>query len=217
MMQTRAFRSASRLACALLIGALSPAIPALAAEGDTAPNIAPFQWVSIGPTSIAPTGKDYDVTASTGRISSLALSPTRWPALVFAASANGGIWKRNLSYNAWSPVADAQPDLAFGAIAVAPSDGTVIYAGTGEDRPCVDCALGEDIYKSINGGGTWTTLTPLPGLGRFGVQTSSMAVDPQDPNKVWGWRNIGRVPQQRRRRKLVYNLCPRFFPACADH
>ncbi len=154
------FRAGLATIAAAAVAALCPRI-ATAAEGAVPPDAPPFQWVSIGPTQIAPTGASYDVVPSTGRVSSLSLFSTG----VLAATANGGIWRRNATSGAWTALTDTQRDLAFGAVAVAPSNSDVIYAGTGEDHDCLDCGDGEDLYKSIDGGTTWSKVTSLPGVG----------------------------------------------------
>jgi formylglycine-generating enzyme required for sulfatase activity len=157
------------------------------AEGDVPPSSAPFQWVSIGPTMIDPTGQGYDVVGSTGRVSSISVASTG----LFVATANGGVWKRSSS-GTWSPLTEGEPNLAFGAVAVAPSDARVIYAGTGEDHGgCVDCAPGNDLYKSTDGGATWKTLTPPAPVPAIGMQTSSIAVDRVNANDVWVGGTLG--------------------------
>src|SRR5215472_8809289 len=50
----------------------------------------------------------------------------------YAGAASGGVWKTSDGGNRWEPIFDKQPVAAIGAIAVAPSDPSVIYAGTGE-------------------------------------------------------------------------------------
>jgi virginiamycin B lyase len=177
-----------------------PYAAADASEGATPPNAAPFQWVSIGPTSIAPTNGGYDTTESTGRVSSIVVVPpvsTSSPTAIIAASANGGVWEATTSsagWNqwTWSPLTDGLRDLAFGAVAVFPSNPQIIYAGTGEDHgSCLDCAVGEDLYKSTDGGTTWVTLTPLPGSAATGMQTSSIVVDPTNSLIVWVGGTLG--------------------------
>jgi len=171
------------LSTALLLGS-----GANAAEGAIPPDAAPFQWVSIGPTFIEPTGADYDKIGSSGRVSNIIVLPSG----ILAATANGGVWKRDAASDVWSPITDTQPDLAFGAVAAAPSNPNIIYAGTGEDHASLDCGFGEDVYKSTDGGSTWRTLAPLPGLARAGwMQTSSIVIDPADADVVWLGGTLG--------------------------
>jgi hypothetical protein len=183
------FRTAL-FATSILSAALLLVCGANAEEGAIPPDAAPFQWVSIGPTFIEPTGVDYDKTGSSGRVSNIVVLPSG----VLAATANGGVWKRDAASHVWSPIADTQRDLSFGAVAAAPSNPNVIYAGTGEDHSCNDCGFGEDVYKSTDGGATWTTLTPLPGLATAGwVQTSSIVVDPTDADVIWVGGTLGNL------------------------
>ena len=74
----------------------------------------------------------------------------------------------------------ARPTGSIGALAVAPSDPHVVYAGSGEGLQRPDLAVGDGVYKSVDGGATWTHL----GL-RDGQQIASMAVDPANPNRLF--------------------------------
>ena len=55
----------------------------------------------------------------------------------------------------WIPIFDSQPVGSIEAIAVAPSDAKIIYAGTGESDICSDLSSGNGVYKSVDGGSTW--------------------------------------------------------------
>ena len=70
----------------------------------------------------------------------------------------GGVWKTSDGGLTWRPLTDKVKDMApsIGAIAVAPSDANVIYAGTGEACIRGDIINGNGVYKSIDAGKTWT-------------------------------------------------------------
>ncbi len=93
---------------------------------------------------------------------------------------NGGIWKTTDAGTVWTPIFDGQPIGSIGALAVAPSDSQVIYAGTGESDIRSDLSSGNGIYKSSDGGSTWTHL----GLDDT-RQISRIVVDPQNPDVVY--------------------------------
>jgi photosystem II stability/assembly factor-like uncharacterized protein len=93
---------------------------------------------------------------------------------------NGGIWKTTDAGTVWTPIFDGQPIGSIGALAVAPSDSKVIYAGTGESDIRSDLSSGNGIYKSSDGGSTWTHL----GLDDT-RQVSRIVVDPQNPDVVY--------------------------------
>ena len=80
---------------------------------------------------------------------------------VFAGSVGGGIWKctdfKSLNYS-WTKVNDNMENLAITAIAQDPSSPNIMYAGTGEGFNNVDAIRGGGIYKSSDGGATWSRL-----------------------------------------------------------
>ncbi|MGC2633647.1 MAG: hypothetical protein WA215_05475 [Candidatus Cybelea sp.] len=102
------------------------------------------------------------------------------PNLFYIAAVNGGIWKSEDAGRTWVPIFDREPTGSIGALAVAPSDPRVIYAGSGEGLQRPDLAVGNGMYKSGDGGDTWTHL----GL-RDGQQIASIAVDPRNANRLF--------------------------------
>ena len=102
------------------------------------------------------------------------------PNVFYMAAVNGGVWKTTDFGNTWNPIFDDQPTGSVGALAVAPSDPNVIYAGSGEGLQRPDLATGDGIYKSTDAGKTWTHL----GL-RDAQQIAAIIVDPKDPNRLF--------------------------------
>jgi photosystem II stability/assembly factor-like uncharacterized protein len=102
------------------------------------------------------------------------------PNLFYIAAVNGGIWKSEDGGGTWTPIFDGQPTGSIGALAVAPSDPRVIYAGSGEGLQRPDLSVGDGVYKSVDGGATWTHL----GL-RDGQQIASLAVDPKNADRFF--------------------------------
>lgn len=102
------------------------------------------------------------------------------PNVFYVGAVNGGVWKTNDFGRTWQPIFDQEPTGSIGAIEVAPSDPNVIYVGSGEGLHRPDLSVGDGIYKSTDGGTTWTHL----GL-RDGQQISQMAVDPRDPKRLF--------------------------------
>lgn len=96
-------------------------------------------WQSLGPGNVA------------GRTKVLATDPAN-PGTMYAASAEGGIWKSVDSGQDWSPLTDSLPVLAMSGLAMDPTDSQILYAGSGEQLP------GAGIFKSIDGGQTWRQL-----------------------------------------------------------
>ncbi len=91
----------------------------------------------------------------------------------------GGVWKTTNAGLTWLPIFDKEPIASIGALAVAPSDPNILYAGTGE--PCLrqDITYGDGMYKSTDAGKTWTHI----GLDDT-RHIAKVLVDPHDPNLV---------------------------------
>ena len=98
----------------------------------------------------------------------------------YFGSVDGGIWQTTDNGVVWRPIFDDQQVASIGALAVAPSDPRVIYAGTGESDIRSDLSSGDGVYKSTDGGQTWTNV----GL-RETRQISRIVVDPRDANIVY--------------------------------
>jgi photosystem II stability/assembly factor-like uncharacterized protein len=86
----------------------------------------------------------------------------------YAGAASGGVWKSTDGGNVWKPVFDKQSAAAIGALALAPSDTSTVWAGTGEAWAIRDIdVMGNGIYKSVDAGRTWTNMG-LEHAGRIG-------------------------------------------------
>jgi photosystem II stability/assembly factor-like uncharacterized protein len=102
------------------------------------------------------------------------------PNVFYIGVCNGGIWKTTDYGLTWKPIFDEQPTGSIGAIAVAPSNPNIIYAGSGEGLQRPDLSVGDGVYKSTDAGKTWMHL----GL-RDGQQIPQIAVDPRNPDKLF--------------------------------
>ena len=102
------------------------------------------------------------------------------PNVFYIGVVNGGVWKTTDYGRTWNPIFDDQPTGSIGAIAVAPSNPSVIYVGSGEGLQRPDLSTGDGIYKSTDAGRTWTHL----GL-RDGQQIPQIVVDPRNANRLF--------------------------------
>ena len=103
--------------------------------------------------------------------------------LFYAGTVGGGIWKSTNNGISWKNISDGKlggSSASIGAIAVAPSKPSVIYAGTGEDDIRGDMIPGDGLYKSTDGGKTWK-YAGLKDTHSF----SRIIVDPKNPNVVY--------------------------------
>jgi len=138
-----------RRAFASLLVVLSPLAAAAQQRGQTptpaGPPPNPFRFQMLGP-------------AEGGRIS--AISGVPGDARVwYLGAASGGVWKSVDSGATFRPVSDSMPVQAIGALAVAPSKPSIVWAGTGEAWAIRDADLqGDGIYKSTDSGTTWTNM-----------------------------------------------------------
>jgi photosystem II stability/assembly factor-like uncharacterized protein len=114
-----------------------------------------------------------------GRVVAVAGVPGDSTTFYFGA-VNGGIWKTTDAGVVWTPIFDGQPVASIGAIAVAPSDPKIIYAGTGESDIRSSLSFGNGVYKSVDAGQTWQHL----GLDDT-RHISRIAIDPQNANIVY--------------------------------
>jgi photosystem II stability/assembly factor-like uncharacterized protein len=114
-----------------------------------------------------------------GRTRALAGVPSQ-PATFYLGAVNGGVWKTTDAGATWHSVWDSQPSGSIGTIAVSLSDPETVYVGSGEGLQRPDLSTGDGVYKSTDGGATWTHL----GLSD-GQQIGQIAIDPKDSNRVF--------------------------------
>ena len=80
------------------------------------------------------------------------------PDVIYIGTASGGLWKSNDGGTDWAPIFDDQPATSIGAVAIDPQNPDVIWVGTGEGNPRNSSNGGTGLYKSLDGGATWTDL-----------------------------------------------------------
>ena len=102
------------------------------------------------------------------------------PEHFYFGAVDGGVWESTNAGRTWNPIFDREPDASIGAIAVAPSSPKTIYVGTGEADMRSNIAYGRGMYKSADGGKTWTHI----GLDDT-RQIGKILVDPRDANVVY--------------------------------
>ncbi len=140
----------------------------------------PLNWIERGPGNVS------------GRVRGLIVDPddaggNTW----FAGSVGGGVWKTTDAGNNWRNLTPGIPNLAVSAIAMAPSNHNIIYAGTGESMFSVDVINGDGILKSTDRGETWQLMTNTSGNLNFN-NVSRIIVDPNNENIILASTSSGR-------------------------
>ncbi len=113
------------------------------------------------------------------RISSVS-GVSRDPLVYYAGAAAGGLWKTEDGGNFWKPIFDGQDTHSIGALAVSTLDNQIIWAGTGEPHIRSNVTVGDGVYKSTDGGETWSHM----GLKETG-RISRIVINPRDPSIVY--------------------------------
>ncbi|HVT14116.1 MAG TPA: hypothetical protein VHE55_17775 [Fimbriimonadaceae bacterium] len=98
----------------------------------------------------------------------------------FMGAVGGGVWVTENSGRTWTPIMDGVRVASIGAIAVAPSNPSVVYVGAGEADMRADIQQGDGLYKSVDAGKTWKHV----GLDDT-RQIAKIVVDPKDPDTVY--------------------------------
>ncbi|MFZ5979268.1 MAG: thrombospondin type 3 repeat-containing protein [Candidatus Zixiibacteriota bacterium] len=124
-------------------------------------------WTEAGPSN------------SPGRICDIAVHPD-YPDTIYVASSSGGLFKSVDGGASWTSIFDNEGSPALGAVAIDPTNPDIIYLGTGEPNPRNSSYEGDGVYKSIDGGATWTNI----GL-EYSYRIGRIVVDPLYPDTVY--------------------------------
>jgi photosystem II stability/assembly factor-like uncharacterized protein len=104
-----------------------------------------LEWRSIGPANMG------------GRIDDFAVVEGN-PHIIYAGTASGGVWKTTNNGITWTPIFDDQTTSTIGDVTVAPSQPDTVWVGTGEPNNRQSSSWGSGVYKSTDGGETWTNM-----------------------------------------------------------
>ncbi len=177
------------LASLLGAGAAMPARPDTGAPGAAMPGAGASPAPVDGGILSGLGARNIGSAAMSGRISALAGSSEPSGRLtLFVGAASGGVWKSTDGGTTFKPVFDEQPAQSIGAIAIDPSAPQNVWVGTGESWTRNSVSIGAGIFKSGDGGETWSA-AGLPESERI----SKILVDPRKssvvyacvPGKLW--------------------------------
>ncbi len=126
-----------------------------------------LKFRSIGPATMG------------GRLDDIAVVESD-PRIIYIGAAAGGLFKTTNGGVTWQALFEDQTNPSIGDIAIAPSNPSIIYVGTGEPNNRQSASWGNGVYKSMDGGTTWTHmgLKETHHIGRI-------VVHPTDPNIVY--------------------------------
>jgi hypothetical protein len=160
-------------------------------------------WQEVGPFTldVQPLGTQTNgrPTQWSGRVTAVAVAPScgKGPSCrLYVAAAGGGVWRTDdaLGKNQkWIPISGDIPSTSIGSLLVDPTDasGKTIYAGTGEESGSSDSEAGIGLYKSTNGGDSWS-LVP----GSFAVSNNrsigAISVDPKNSQHIFIGTDVAR-------------------------
>ncbi|HET7649862.1 MAG TPA: hypothetical protein VFL15_04080 [Gammaproteobacteria bacterium] len=157
-------RRASLVSCSIVAGLLLAAFSPARSQ-DLSPLYQQMSWREVGPFR--------------GGWSTMAVGIPGQPNTFYFGGADGGVWKTTDAGLTWHPLFQQAGSISIGAIAIAPSNPDVIYIGTGQPEPRYDIVGGDGVYRSADGGKTWTHvgLDDTRHIGRIWI-------DPRDPDTV---------------------------------
>ncbi len=126
-----------------------------------------LHWRSIGPANMS------------GRITAIAVYEAD-PSTYWVATASGGLVKTSNNGVTFEHQFDKEATVSIGDVCVAPSDRNIVWVGSGENNPRNSVSYGDGVYKSTNGGKTWTNM----GLSKS-FQIGRIAIHPKNPDIVY--------------------------------
>jgi photosystem II stability/assembly factor-like uncharacterized protein/outer membrane lipoprotein-sorting protein len=164
--------------------AAAPAPPAGRPTGKPAaarPAAAPLAAVAVDSETFAGLGaRNIGSAAMSGRIAALAGVHEGHRLTLYVGSASGGVWKSENGGTTFKPVFDKEPVQSIGAVTIDPTNPKVVWVGTGESWVRNSVSIGDGVYKSTDGGDTWTNM----GL-KASERVSQILVDPTSSNTVY--------------------------------
>ena len=125
-----------------------------------------MKWRSIGPFR-------------GGRVEAVVGIPGN-PNIYYFGAVSGGVWRTTDAGRSWHPIFDHEPVSSIGAIAIDPRNPNIIYVGTGEPSLRGNISFGDGMYKTLDGGATWTHI----GLEDT-RHIAKILIDPNDPNTIF--------------------------------
>lgn len=132
--------------------------------GERDGGINSLSWTEIGPLNVG------------GRLRGLLIHPTT-PTTLWVGSVSGGIWKSTDGGLNWALLDGFLPSLNVGCMTMDPANPDIMYVGTGEGFFNSDSLPGAGIFKTIDGGASWSQIP------------STIPINPNPTSDIWGYVN----------------------------
>jgi photosystem II stability/assembly factor-like uncharacterized protein len=131
------------------------------------PLLSSFRFRNVGPASMGGRLDDIEVSLSN-------------PNVIYLGYAVGGVWKSVNNAVSFEPVFNSETTASIGDIAIHPTNPDIVYVGTGEPNNRQTNSFGDGMYKTTDGGKTWTHigLRQTQSIGR-------VIIDPRNPEVVY--------------------------------
>jgi photosystem II stability/assembly factor-like uncharacterized protein len=142
----------------------APRSPLTAASAETFSGL---RARSIGPA------------VTSGRVMTIAVDPSN-KAVIYIGAASGGVWKSVNGGASWQPVFDSQGSFSIGWVTIDARHPNIVWVGTGERNAQRSVAYGDGVYKSEDGGRSWTNA----GL-RNSEHIGRIVINPKDSDTVY--------------------------------
>ncbi|HET6167614.1 MAG TPA: hypothetical protein VFE07_12365 [Marmoricola sp.] len=158
------------------------AMPSTAPAGSTRGGA----WTGQGPNPIVQVARTSNTfEAVSGRIGALAI---RNDGTIILGAAQGGVWTYDAGTGTWTSRTNDTDTQSVGALAIAPSNDSIVYMGSGEGALSGDSYYGDGFYRSTNGGVSWQHVSTL----FTGQAVTDIVVDPSNAQHVYASTVRGR-------------------------
>ncbi len=134
-------------------------------------------WTFLGPGNVG------------GRTRALLIDPINTNVL-YAGAVSGGVWKSVDQGASWQPLDDLMANLAVASLAMDPTDNLTLYAGTGEGFFNLDAVRGAGVFKTTDGGATWSQLASTANNADF-YYVNDIKISPLDRSRIYAATNTG--------------------------
>lgn len=143
--------------------------------------LASLAWAQASPEEILRGVRFRSIgpAVMSGRISDIDVDP-RNTAVIYVATASGGVWKTTNGGVSWSPITDELDSASMGDVTLSAANPDIVWVGSGEPNNRNSVAWGRGVYLSKDGGRTWENV----GLKET-QQISRIVTHPRDPNIAW--------------------------------